>query len=149
MVCVRSDFGNRNVTNEISFQISGKQNCVGGVFLTNDFSFIPITQFFEEVWRKNVYHWVERNSIFFVTKFTPLMPLPLYIFDAILKNWYTNWTVHVCVRSDIWNRNVTSEISFQKGEQNCVGGDFVTNDFSFMAITPLFEGVWRIIPRPL
>ena len=40
------------------------------------------------------------------------------------------------------NRNVTNEIFFQiPGEQNCLGGDFLTNYLSFTAITPLFEGV--------
>ena len=29
------------------------------------------------------------------------------------------------------------------GGQNYAGGDFPTNYFSFMAITPLFEGPWR------
>ena len=29
------------------------------------------------------------------------------------------------------------------GEQNWVGGDFLTNDFDFMAITSLVERVWR------
>ena len=35
-----------------------------------------------------------------------------------------------------------AKIFFQiPGEQNCVEGDFLINDFSFTAITPLFEGV--------
>ena len=48
-------------------QILGEQNCVGGVFLTNDFIFMAIAPLFEGVWNKTVYNGFEGNSGFFAT----------------------------------------------------------------------------------
>ena len=123
-------------------------------FLTNYFSFMAITSLFEGPWRKTVYHGFEQNYGFF--PILNLRPLCHAFFRFWVQLEKTNFFTEKYIVIDVWKRlngvykiwRLTSKryqrhfFLIYQAKELCRTW-FLTNYFSFMVITPLFEGPWR------